>query len=260
MPNELFVRTRAGLAAMVSSRAADRILASALKVRGQNPDDVDGLQMQKALLGPVLHELEGVLPPEGLRRNLKLLAKSVLAEEASESDQPEGEESEGVNSADPTDPTSHPADASAATSDADEPTAPTPASIGPSLEADLPAPEVGSVAANLRELPREDLERHAALFAQIEHVQLVAAIRADRSVAVALGDALDPAVLARVGRLALALFGKGGRVKSVHLGHSAGELFLFPVGLDLLVVLGGSELNLGAVTTAFTALALEEDL
>ena len=326
MPNEVFLRTRAGLSTMVSSRAAGRILEGALRGSGHDPDDVNQSQMRSALLGPVLQELENVLPRDGLRRNLERLAKS-LREPNGENEtaralltgsipatvvppdpDDDGEnaaESEGaarfdepgaVNGSDTGAPTAvngsdsgapaavngsdtgAPAalngsdtGAPAAHPPGDEPEVPaSPSPAGPfDAYAGLPARErQQSPAAQqkrvtprlLRRLGDDELDEKITRFALIDNVRLVAAVRADGSVPVFRGEGLDLELLSRLSRLASGLLSKGGDLRSLHLGHSLGQLFLFPIGPDLLIVYGGSDLNLGSVTTAFTALALEEEL
>jgi predicted regulator of Ras-like GTPase activity (Roadblock/LC7/MglB family) len=299
VPNEVFLRTRTGLSAFVSSRAAGRILEGALKGSGHSPDSVDPKQMTSTLLGPVLRELEAVLPRAGLRRNLEKLARSIRSPEANAGvesvEQPGAAEDAEPQEPAGTGPAGTLSDRTAATAGAEE--APADAAWAPSARvgppadmgasrgadgasADASAPRTGpqtrapaaapgapgSIGADnsekapvRRALSAVELERHVQRFAQIEHVRLVAVIRQDGSLAASLGDGPDLAHLARISRLALTLLAKGGTVRQVHLGHSEGQLFLFPFGSDLMVVFGGVDLNLGTVTTAFTALALEEE-
>ena len=257
MPNEVFLRTRAGLSTMVSSRAAGRILEGALKGSGHDPEMVNQSQMRSALLGPVLHELENVLPRAGLRRNLERLAKSLR--------EPNGERET------PTALLTGSIPAQAVPSAPPQSVA-KPAPQGP-FEAFAGPPTLSAVdevvakgAARkvtprfLRRLVDDELEAKVTRFALIDNVRLVAVIRADGSVPVYRGDGLDLDLLSRLCRLSLSLLGKGGELRSLHLGHSHGQLFLFPIGPDLLIVLGSTDLNLGSVTTAFTALALEEEI
>jgi predicted regulator of Ras-like GTPase activity (Roadblock/LC7/MglB family) len=299
VPNEVFLRTRTGLSAFVSSRAAGRILEGALKGSGHSPDNVDPKQMTSTLLGPVLRELETVLPRAGLRRNLEKLARSIRSTEASagveSGEQPGAAEDAEHQEPAGTGPAGTHSGRTAATAGADEAPADaawapsagegSPADIGASQGGDDPAADdaaprtlpqtrapaaadgaPGSIGSDRgerapvrRALSAEELERHVQRFAQIEHVRLVAVIRQDGSLAASLGGGPDLTLLARISRLALTLLAKGGTVRQVHLGHSEGQLFLFPFGSDLLVVFGGVDLNLGTVTTAFTALALEEE-
>ncbi|MEX2540193.1 MAG: hypothetical protein WD314_00220 [Trueperaceae bacterium] len=297
VPNEVFLRTRAGLTALVSSRAAGRILEGALKGSGHNPEDVNLPQMRSALLGPVMHELEGVLPRAGLRRNLERLARSLrsasgtvagpqvttedtapLEQPYTGTDEPESdsetaagaraEAAQGHDAAGETDSGRAVGDdAEGADAEGDDTEAGDSETGRPAAEparvravAADPAPAPVSGAPERGPLATEDLERHVQRFAQIEHVRLVSVIRRDGSVAVSRGDGPDPELLARFSRLALTLLAKGGAIRQFHLGHTGGQLFLYPLGHDLLVIVGGVELNLGTITTAFTALALEEDL
>ncbi|MEX2535411.1 MAG: hypothetical protein WD273_07380 [Trueperaceae bacterium] len=290
MPNEVFLRTRAGLSAMVSSRAADRILEGALKRGGHDPDEIDRLQMKGALLGPVLLELESVLPRIGLKRNLERLA-SLLP---NDNDVVGGYGDARVSTGDSGDVLVAERPRALQTGTIPAGVVPvhellTPvvsaASERPTLEATVletavletavletvalnnPSPQASSPQTPSQQAPTlerarsdNELELQVTRFALIDHVRFVAAVRADGDVPISRGEGLDLASLARLSRLALSLLARGGTVRSLHLAHSQGQLFLFPFGHDLLVVFGAAELNLGAVTTAFTALALEEDL
>ncbi|HEX7004815.1 MAG TPA: hypothetical protein VF168_11585 [Trueperaceae bacterium] len=299
MPNEVFLRTRAGLSTMVSSRAADRILEGALKGSGHNPDDVNQSQMRSALLGPVLHELETVLPRDGLKRNLERLAKSLKDEvetaralltgsipadlsldavpSAHTEDlagRPAGPEAHAAEpqaagpEAQAAEPQAGGSEAYAAEPQANEepltarvPEGPFEAYAGPPAATKASAAQRERITPRLlRRLADDELDGALTRFALIDNVRLVAAVRADGSVPASRGEGLDLELLSRLSRLSLALLAKGGELRSIHLGHSLGQLLLFPIGPDLLIVYGGSELNLGSVMTAFTALALEEEL
>ena len=293
MPNEVFLRTRAGLSAMVSSRAADRILEGALKGSGHNPDEVDQLQMRSTLLGPVLHELENVLPRDGLKRNLERLAKSLrekpageqTGDTASDSEKPRALLTGSIPShVVPVDSSGEPLNGSAGGAAGEapsfDPAGPDEISddalLSPVVASGKEASDVVDAVAGVgryraaaesvktprlvRRLDNEELEEKVTRFASIEHVRLVAAVRADGDVPLVRGEGLDLELLSRISRLTLSLLAKGGTLRSLHLGHSLGQLFLFPIGPDLLVVYGGADLNLGTVTTAFAALALEEEL
>lgn len=80
MPNEVYARTRAGLATLVSPRAATRMLDEALLRSGLSADALAAEAVHDLLLGPVRTELEGILPPGGLRRTLRRLARTVRSE------------------------------------------------------------------------------------------------------------------------------------------------------------------------------------
>lgn len=80
MPNEVYTRTRAGLATLVSPRAATRMLDDALLRSGLSADRLPADAVHDLLLGPVRSELEGILPPGGLRRTLRRLARTVRNE------------------------------------------------------------------------------------------------------------------------------------------------------------------------------------
>lgn len=294
MPNEVFLRTREGLSTMVSSRAADRILEGALKGSGHNPDEVDRLQMRSALMGPVLQELERVLPRDGLKRNLERLARTLREKSAGDRPNDPASDSETPRAlltgsipsqVVPVDGSGEQLNGSAEGVGGEAPSfglgefeeISDVAAVQPVRAASEEASEHSAAAGGaggkgaaaepvkvtprlVRRLDDEELEEKVTRFALIEQVRLVAAVRADGDVPLVRGEGLDLELLSRVSRLTLSLLAKGGTLRSLHLGHSLGQLFLFPIGPDLLVVYGGADLNLGTVTTAFTALALEEDL
>ncbi len=80
MPNEVYVRTRAGLSTLVSPRAATRMLDDALRRSGMSAEKLAPDAVHDLLMGPVRVELEGILPHNGLRRTLRRLARKVRAE------------------------------------------------------------------------------------------------------------------------------------------------------------------------------------
>lgn len=74
MANEVYIQALTGVQSLVSARAASRALDNALKIKGETPETVDAEVMSRILLGPVLSEFEMILPPEGLKRQLRSLA------------------------------------------------------------------------------------------------------------------------------------------------------------------------------------------
>lgn len=301
MPNEIYLLTHDGLSSMVSSRAATRVLDGALRSVGASAETVTTEQMAAMLLGPVLGELQTILPRDGLRRNLDgLVARLHRLAPVGAARGPEGkrastraafqlEEAEDDRSAGAGPAraavgvalASKAAATSAAAFELDEDTAgddvvaphgtvtserliagatrPEPAAGLPE-EDDLQPAELGALL-DTDEAPREhdlaDLERAVLAFAQLEHVKLVAALRRDGSVAASRGSGVDLGDLSRLGGMALKLLSRSGRLRSYYLGHTNGQLFLFPLGLDVLAVVGGPDLNLGAVFAALTALKEE---
>ena len=80
MPGEVYLRTRDALATLVSERAATRVLDAALRRSHENAEALDERAVRQLLLGPIQHELEGILPRTGLRRTLRRLARQVVDE------------------------------------------------------------------------------------------------------------------------------------------------------------------------------------
>ena len=91
MANEVYIQALTGVQSLVSARAASRALDNALETKGETPETVDAEVMSRILLGPVLSEFEMILPPEGLKRQLRSLAaglrKSFPKPEPSEPDE-----------------------------------------------------------------------------------------------------------------------------------------------------------------------------
>lgn len=77
MANDVYTQALGGVQTLVSAKAATRALNSALKARGETPDTVDAEAMSRILLGPVLSEFETILPPQGLKKQLRNLAASL---------------------------------------------------------------------------------------------------------------------------------------------------------------------------------------
>lgn len=73
MANKIYLKTHDGLSTLVSSRAASRMLDSALRAKGHSSETVNQSQMREVLLGPVFKELRTILPSDGVERSLKLL-------------------------------------------------------------------------------------------------------------------------------------------------------------------------------------------
>ena len=96
-------------------------------------------------------------------------------------------------------------------------------------------------------LDKSKLEEIVMQFAQLEHVKLVAAIRQKGEVVVSRGSGIDLEMFSRVGLMGLKLLQRGGSLSSYYLSHSSGQLFLLVFGQDIVVVMGTSELNVGAI-------------
>ncbi len=83
-------------------------------------------------------------------------------------------------------------------------------------------------------------------FAQLEHVEMVAAFEGGGVTAVR-GSGFEVEALSRLGTLGLRLLGRSGELRTFYVAHSRGQLFLFPFGEVTLMLIGSSELNLGVV-------------
>lgn len=255
VPNEVFRHAFEGLCALVSRRVADQILRSALKGTGRDPETVDGNSMSLLLMGPVRQELERVLPRRGLRFSLESLSRRV--------DRLSGalvELEPGAPRAEPTDapPLMEPVPSG---SDCGTETA-------GGLKADQissgrarPGAEVGFAAVPEPRLepPAFDPDLLIERLMVMDEVRLVANYdTAGRALRV-LGEGVDVDELGRAGRLALRLLERDQPVRTLHLEHSQGELYLFPHGDGLVALFGTPALNLGAVLATFAALVTEED-
>lgn len=310
-PNELYRLSHSGLSSLVSARVASRVLETALARSKLSADSIDLDQMSRVLLGPVLRDLQLILPREGLKHTLREIIRTLrrvererlatppaplpvtppdtpapaattgsapvraatavatgasldrlaavsrsdhalgavaatvsatVDEPVAEPDEPEAVAAEVE--AEPTEVEPEPAVAAAEAEPAGEPGRPAvvaaPAALGDETEHDL-----------------EELERALVHFAQLEHTQMVAAVRWDGNVALSRGSGYDLETLSRLGMSGLRLLAKSGRLRSYYLSHTSGQLFLFPWGRDVIVVVGSTELNLGGVFTALTALKEE---
>lgn len=269
MANEVFLLAREGLAGIVSARVADRVLASAMRSRKKEPETIDAAQMRSLLMGPVLRELQSVLPRSGLRRNLELLSRTVdnVGRDAggnggtnvgTDADGGSGSAAGGVSPDPRTLVTSVRPPGSEPVATLDPPAAI--ASLSEAAEAESDVPPTPSHTPGQSSLSRERWSEHVARFAQIEHIQMVSVISADGETLLSRGEGPDLDTLCRLARVVLSLLGKAGRIRSMQVSHSNGELFLYPLAGDLLVLFGAPGINLGSVSTTFASIAFEEDL
>jgi len=218
MPNEVYLRAHHGLTSLVSAKAATRLLDATLRSRQHSPDSVDGELMSRLLLGPILRELESILPHDGLRHNLGRLAQQLRR--------------------------FHTAPSAGAEA------LPLPEAIvyfEPTLTLPAALPAASEVA----------LERFVLAFAHLDHVRQVAVLRQGGEVILARGEGVDLATLARLGLLGLKLLARSGRLHTYYLAHSRGQLFLFSLGVDTIVVVGAPELTIGAVLATYARLKEE---
>ncbi len=260
MPNNTYKHVQNELANMVSARAARRALRNALKDKGLTPDNVDVGNMIKVLKGPIFREFQLILPREGLKRNL-----SQLISQLEKSDLPKKK----VASAKDKNKTSQATDEDIFKDtlpefwfeDPDE------KEMEPKEEVEPKVVPEKSEATNVKEnvpapihspLDKSVLEEITLQFAQLEHVKLVAAIRQKGEVVISRGSGIDLEMFSRVGLIGLRLLQRGGVLRSYYLSHSCGQLFLLVFGQDIVLVMGTSELNVGAVFA--NMLAIKENL
>jgi hypothetical protein len=333
---------------MVSSRAASRVLDDALRSSGHSPETIDSEQMSDMLLGPILRDLESILPREGLKRNLRELVSDLKTqlngsqhnhpsqggssgspftfrgegasfelEEEDESPRVLQDVSERASGNGATLRTEAPLteerftksevdintlvvldDAISKISEIDEADTETTdnqvetqsigeAEVVPNVDdgesdavpvetategntstseadaASQPIPE--SLESTVQVAPKSErsgyseqqLEKAVLHFAQIDHTKLVAAVRFNGEISVSRGTGVDLSTLSRLGLLGLRLLGRSGQLHSYYLAHTQGQLFLFPLENDTIVIVGSPELNLGAVFTGLTLLKEE---
>lgn len=237
MPNDVYRTTREGLAALISPRAATRLLDRVLQRVDLDAETVDAKAMQRLLRGKLRRELEPILPPRGLRRQLKRLDRAV-AETAAAHDPP------------PPDP------APASQGGSPGPVA-TPPPAPASATATLPAPPPAAAEDEPPLLAPASEPRHAwQRLVEVEGVHRALWACGDRLVEDrGEGPAADRA-LEQV--LALTrLTGRRSAVRSWHVRHGEGHVLLGTAGDRLLLVQGSADLNLGAVYAAFAALEEE---
>ncbi|MBA2668728.1 MAG: hypothetical protein H0U69_17025 [Trueperaceae bacterium] len=237
-PNAVYERTREGLTGLLPGRAARRILDDALQSKERTADAVSGSEMAQLLLGPVYHGLVGVLPRDALRREIKLLARTVAAIEAPERAQ------------------QLPAEAVVAVASPDEhPSAPVPE------PRTRPTPEVAAVeqdpeSALARTLPA-DPDRVLLALAVLDAVEGIAVFdEAGRTVRIR-GDVHDSEALGRVIAAGGALLARHGALRTVCVTTTHGVLVTVPVPPQWLAVTGATNLNIGAVYAALAALEEE---
>lgn len=223
-PNPVYQQTLQGLSALVSGTAAARLLDNSLDSAGLNAATVRPRQMRGLLLGPVLNELDRILPRGGLIRTLESLANEleILAP------QPVAALSKAAR-------TGHARPAASHGVRARE------AQVVTGVSTALRDRQPGS---------RSRLEAAVLRLAAIDHVTLVAALRASGQTEFSRGTG-DVAALARYGMLALSLLSRSGSLKTFFLTLEDSSLLLFPWGSDALLLTGQPQLNVGAVITQF---------
>lgn len=207
---------------LVSAAAAGRVLDKSLADAGVMPSSVRARQMRALLLGPILDELELILPRAGLERTLEVLAESL------------GDERPAAPlSREPVTPVSVPGSAQVARSRT--------ARIVSGVRTELTRARVN---------PEAQLQAAVLRLAAIDHVSQVAAVRSSGETVFSRG-AGDVQAMARLGRLALSLLLRSGPLRMFYMTTGSSSLLLFPWGSDALLLAGAAELNVGAVVTTF---------
>lgn len=227
MPNEIYRTTHAGLAGLVSPRAATRLLDRALRRAGLDAERLEAIDAQRLLRGRLRRDLEAILPAHGLRRQLARLDRHVtrLGRTA-------GAEA--------------PANEARDTTDDAAPVAPTEA-----------PPRTGIAA---RPAPARWPRRHGrdVLRAVAERPAVRGVIRLhEDGVRDARGRDVDSARAAEAVTAATRRLARHGTVRSLLVHTSAGHVCAHALTDGMLVVHGQERLNLGAIFV--NALQLEEE-
>ena len=263
MANDVYAITHTGLTELVSARAATIVLDKALQKGGRTPDTVSRADMKALLTGPVIDELEHILPRKGVARSLKQIY-ALIPKPSGVKPEAEVKREETTNAPDKKGSSS--SAGSGANSSGIEP------SNKALSEAARMRPETSGAVAEVvaspavatqprRSLYIDDvlaLEPVILAFARLDHVRLVAGLTTSGDIVEVRGDVEDAATLARYGGVALKLLGRSGTIRSYYLAHSASQLFLFPLGAYTVMVIGTVELNLGEVFSTLST--LEEDV
>jgi hypothetical protein len=79
VPNEIYATARRELLAVISPRAADRVLDDALAAVEVTPEAVTARQMRALITGPVQAELRAILPTPGLNHVLRAILTDLRA-------------------------------------------------------------------------------------------------------------------------------------------------------------------------------------
>lgn len=271
MPNEVYEMTHTALSALVSQRAATRVLDVALHAGGTDAETVTVRAMRRLLAGRVRRELSGSLPSTGLTRSLKQIAddlyrlqpsqttivEKISPEEHAETERlvalaaaaaplegrvgstrrPEGTAVAGPSATvrpKPLPITNHAGYASTAS-----------AKVAPTTEpADLHAPLALSETVMMTAL---------RLFGELEPVEQVVVVRGSE-VLLERGSGAPTERLPNLVRSTQHLLARAGRLKLYALERAEGMLFVFPVGDGAVVVLTKPNVNIGAVLSARAAL------
>jgi len=269
MPNEVYAVTHEALSALVSHRAATRVLDAALEATGTDPDRVTVRAMRRLLAGRVRRELSATLPSPGLTLSLKRIADDLYHLQPSHDtiiesvEQPstrgtfEPAHGEPVLVEAGSEPVLVEAGsaASANRNPAPPPAPPeaAPAPAAPPVLAPDAAPAPTPVRGHRLELDERVIARAVTRFGELETVDQVVIVE-DGQVLLERGAGVATDSLPNLVKSTQHLLARAGRLKLFALQRAEGMLFVFPVGTGAVVVLTQPNVNIGAVLAARAAL------
>lgn len=272
MPNEVYVMTHTALSALVSHRAATRVLSAALATSEYTADTVTVRAMRRLLAQGVRRELSGTLPGPGLTHSLKQIADDLYRLQPSHTtqvvkiDPEEQAEIERMLSA-----ANPPAGVVQGRAGATRKPVET-AVAGPSTVAvhkPLPitsevgyahkgAPQIAAHAkpADLKpplRLTEEVMTSALQQFGELETVEQVVIVRGP-DVLLERGSGVQTDRLPNLVISTKHLLARAGRLKLYALERREGTMFVFPIGDGAVVIVTKPNVNLGAVLAARAAL------
>lgn len=269
MPNEVYEMTHAALSALVSQRAATRVLNVALEASNADADTITVRAMRRLLAGRVRRELSVTLPTAGLTRSLKQIADDLYRLQPSPTTQvqlPSQEERDAIErqlvgaGAAPTWPapgragSTRPAAVAGSAVMTHEPAADFSALAAPNRT----APRMPVLAGPARldvgpELNEQLMTAALRSFGELETVEQVVIVRASE-VLLERGAGVRTDRLPNLVRSTKHLLSRAGRLRLYALERQQGILFVFPVGDGAIVVITKPNVNIGAVLAARAAL------
>jgi len=272
MPNEVYEMTHTALSALVSHRAATRVLDVALDAGGTDADTVTVRTMRRLLAGRVRRELSGTLPSTGLTRSLKQIADDLYRLQPSHTtrvemippeEQAETERLLALAASVPAPvhgragSTRPPGGTAVAGPSTNARTKPLPiSSPNAFVQTAAPKPAASSAPASLHTpltLNETVMMEAIRLFGELEPVEQVVVVRG-KDVLLERGSGAATESLPNLVRSTQHLLARGGRLKLYALEREEGMLFVFPVGDGAIVVLTKPNVNIGAVLAARAAL------
>lgn len=271
MPNEVYVMTHTALSALVSHRAATRVLDAALASTNHTSDTVTVRGMRKLLAHSVRRELSGTLPGPGLTRSLRQIADDLYRLQPSHTTQVQR-----------IDPEEHEA-IERLIAGADSQAAPLgrEGSVRRPVETSVAGPAEGVVSKPLPfvneagfahkgapqiasrlstaeltpplELTETVMTSSLQLFGELETVDQVVVVRGSE-VVLERGSGVPTRALPNLIMSTKHLLARAGRLKLYALERREGTMFVFPIGSGAVVVVTKPNVNLGAVLAARAAL------